>query len=52
MPPLDAHLKNSKKRTGKKYEELHHWIDDDKTKAPEIHDISKIPENIRYVREK
>lgn len=52
MPPLDAHLKNSKQRTGKEYEELHHWIDDDKTKSTEIHDISKIPENIRYVREK
>ena len=52
MPPLDAHLKNSKERTGKEYGELHHWIDDDKIKALEIHDISKIHENIRYVREK
>ena len=51
MPPLEVHLKNSKERTGKEYEELHRWIDDDKAKSAEIHDISKIPENIRYVRE-
>jgi len=51
MPPLEVHLRNSKQRTGKEYEELHRWIDDDKVKAPGIHDISKIPENIRYVRE-
>lgn len=49
MPPLDIHIKNSKERTGKGYEELHHWIDNDKVKALETHDISKIPENIRYV---
>jgi len=52
MPPLDAHLKSSKQRTGKEYEELHHWIDDDKQKAPEIHDISRIPENMKYVNKK
>ncbi len=52
MPTLDAHLKNSKERTGKEYEELHHWIDDDKLKSPEVHDISKIPENIKYVSRK
>ncbi len=52
MPPLDVHLKSSKQRTGKEYEELHHWIDDNKTKAPEIHDLGKIHENITYVREK
>lgn len=52
MPPLDAHLKNIKHRTGKEYEELHHWIDDDKIKAPEIHDLGKIHENIAYVRER
>lgn len=52
MPPLDVHLKNSKERTGKEYSELHHWIDDDKVKAADIHDISKIPENIKYVQEK
>lgn len=52
MPPLDVHLKNSKERTGKDFEGLHHWIDDDKTKAPDMHDISKIPENIKYVHEK
>lgn len=52
MPPLDVHLKNSKQKTGKEYEELHRWMDDDKIKALEVHDISKIHENIRYVREK
>ncbi|MCK4829560.1 hypothetical protein KA005_78270 [bacterium] len=52
MSPLDVHLKNSKERTGKDYEELHHWIDDDKSKAPDIHDIAKIYENIKYVRDK
>lgn len=52
MPPIDVHLKNSKQRTGREYEELHRWIDDDKVNAPEIHDISKIPENIIYVCEK
>lgn len=52
MPPLDAHLKNSKERTGKDYEELHRWIDDDKTRAPEIHDILKIYENIKYIQKK
>jgi hypothetical protein len=52
MPKIDVHLKNSKERTGKDYEELHHWIDDDKIRASEIHDISKIPENTGYVREK
>ncbi len=51
MPPLEVHLRNSKQRTGKEYEELHQWVDD-KAKAPETHDISKIPENIKYVREK
>jgi len=52
MPPLDAHLKNSKERTGKEYEELHHWMDNDKIKSPEVHDISKIPANIKYVSRK
>ncbi len=52
MPSLDVHLKSSKQRTGKEYEELHRWTDDDKQKAPEIHDISRIPENVKYVREK
>lgn len=52
MLPLDVHLKNNKQRTGKEYEELHHWIDDDKQKAAEIHDILRIPENVKYVREK
>ena len=52
MPPVDAHLKNSKERTGKEYEELHRWMDDDKAKAPDIHDISKITGNIKYVHEK
>lgn len=52
MPPLDAHLKNSKERTGKEYEELHHWMDDGKLKSPEVHDISKIPENIKYISRK
>lgn len=28
MPPLDVHLKTSKERTGKEYEELHRWIDE------------------------
>lgn len=51
MPPLDDHFKNSKERTGKEHKALHHWIDDDKTKTAETHDISKIPENIQYVRE-
>lgn len=51
MPPLDVHLKNSKERTGKEFEKLHHWIDDDKAKAPDMHDIAKIPDNISYVRE-
>jgi len=49
MPPLDVHLKSSKQRTGKEYAELHRWIDDDKQKAVEIHDISRIPENMKYV---
>ena len=52
MPPLDVHLKSSKQRTGKEYEELHRWIDDDKLNAPEIHDISRIPENMKYVNKK
>lgn len=52
MPPLDVHLKNSKERTGKGYEELHRWIDDDKARVLEIHDILKIPENVRCVRER
>lgn len=52
MPPFDVHLKHSKERTEKEYAELHHWIDDDKTKAPDMHNILKIPENIKYVREK
>lgn len=49
MPPVDIHIKNSKERTGKGFEELHYWIDNDKLKALETHNISKIPENIRYV---
>ena len=52
MPPIDVHLKNSEKRTGKEYGELRHWIDDDKAKALEIHDLAKIHENIAYVRER
>lgn len=51
MPPLGDHFKSSKERTGNAYEELHHWIDDNKTNAPEIHDLAKIHENIAYVRE-
>lgn len=52
MPPIEVHFKNSKQRTGREYEELHHWMDDDKLRALQVHDISKIHENIRYVREK
>ena len=52
MPPLDVHVKSSKQRTGKEHEELHRWFDDDKLKATEIHDISRIPENIKYVNTK
>jgi len=52
MPLLDIHLENSKHRTGKEYKELHHWMDDDKVKSPDIHDISRIPENMKYVGEK
>lgn len=52
MPPLDVHLKNSKQRTGNEYEALHHWIDDNKAKAPEIHNLAMIHKNIAYVRER
>lgn len=52
MPPLDDHLKSSKERTGKKYEELHRWIHEEKLKAAGIHDISSILENMEYVNKK
>ena len=52
MPPLGVHLNSSKQRTGKEYEELHRWIHDEKLKATEIHDISRILENMEYVNKK
>lgn len=51
MPPLDVHLKNSKERTGKDYEELHIWIDD-KMNSPTVHDVSRIPDNMNLIRER
>jgi hypothetical protein len=45
----------SRRRTGKTYRELHEWMDpweEDRALARERHEITNIPENFQYVREK
>jgi hypothetical protein len=52
MPPLDVHLKNSKERTGKDFREIHEWLDGDPEKKAERHDITKVYEYGKMVKER
>lgn len=51
MPPISKHMEISKGRTGKSYQEVHEWIDDPDHKN-ERHDITKIPDNFQFFKEK
>jgi hypothetical protein len=51
MPSIEKHIETSLKRTGKKYLEVHEWIDDPATKI-ERHDINAIPDNFQMFKEK
>ena len=51
MPPLDAHLKSSRERTGKEHREVHEWLDADPRRAAERHDITRIHEHGETIRE-
>ncbi len=55
MPKVHEHMERSKGRTGKTYQELHEWMDpwvEDEALARERHNITKIPEHHRYVKER
>lgn len=51
MPPIEKHLQESLKRTGKEYREIHEWIDDPENKNKR-HDITQIPDNFQMFKEK
>ena len=51
MPSIEKHVETSLKRTGKKYLEVHEWIDDPATKN-ERHDINAIPDTFQMFKEK
>lgn len=49
MPPIEKHLQESLKRTGKEYREVHEWIDDPENKNKR-HDITQIPDNFQMFK--
>lgn len=49
MPSIEKHVETSLKKTGKKYLEVHEWIDDPATKN-ERHDINAIPDNFQMFK--
>lgn len=55
MPKIEEHARLSKIRTGKPFLELHEWVNEE-CKNPNIypkrHDITKIPRNLKIVKEK
>ena len=51
MPPIDEHLQNSIKRTGRDYREIHEWIDDPEKKV-ERHDLGRVLELGKVFEEK
>ncbi|MDO7787611.1 HDIG domain-containing metalloprotein [Desulforamulus aquiferis] len=53
MPPYKNHLLTSIKRTGKDFQSMHNWLDNDPDKQlkAERHSLDRVPENISYVRE-
>lgn len=51
MPSIEKHVETSLKKTGKKYQEVHEWIDNPPTKN-ERHDINAIPDNFQMFKEK
>jgi len=54
MPKVPKHMELSKGRTGKTYQELHEWMDpwgENRKLAKEMHEITKIPEHLEYVKE-
>ncbi len=51
MPALERHLKISIERTGKEYREIHEWLDSDPEKKAERHDITKIYEYGKMIKE-
>lgn len=55
MPKISEHARLSKIRTGKLFLELHKWMNEEYKNPnihPKRHDITKIPRNLRIVREK
>jgi hypothetical protein len=52
MPPVAEHLRASKERTGKEYQELHEWLDSDPEKKAERHDITRIYEYGKVIEER
>ncbi len=50
MPLIKEHVRRSKERTGKTYQELHEWMDSGEAK--QRHDILRIPENLSTAKKK
>jgi hypothetical protein len=51
MPSIEKHVEISLKRTGRKYLEVHEWIDDPANKNAR-NDITAIPDNFQMFKEK
>ncbi|MBI2328704.1 MAG: hypothetical protein HYU85_03595 [Chloroflexi bacterium] len=48
MPAIEVHVRDSLKRTGKGYQEVHEWVDD--KKAADRHDIKRLLVNAESVK--
>ena len=51
MPPIEAHIEKSIKRTGKDYRKIHEWIDNPEKKL-ERHDLGRLLEFAKMFEEK
>jgi hypothetical protein len=51
MPSIEKPVETSLKRIGKKYQEVHEWIDEPATKKKR-YDITAIPDNFQIFKEK
>lgn len=49
MPKLDAHVSDSKERTGKGYREVHEWLDNDPDNKTQRHDSTRVHEHGRLM---
>lgn len=52
MPPYEKHLETSIKRTGKDFQPLHHWLDNDPDKSVKTarHSLDTLADSITHVR--